>query len=155
MVRDSDELSNGSTWVVVADAGCAEIYSRSKRFGALELVRSFEEPDARSKESELSETAPGRTFDRGGQGRHAMEPAHSEKEQLLESFAHGISEFVESARLNSRFDGLVLIAGPKMLGQLRRQLSSATRRAVILEIDKHMTGRGAAAVAELIDSERE
>lgn len=155
MRNDTSELNSGVTWVVVASADRAEFYSRQKRYSQLEAVQHLEEPGARSKEQDLVSDTPGRAFDSGGQGRHSMEPNHTGKELLRESFAHRIAEVLESARSADRFQHLVIVAAPAVLGELRSQLSSATQKRVAVEIDKHMTGQEPAAVAALIDDERQ
>lgn len=155
MRNDTNELNSGVTWVVVASADRAEFYSRQKRYSQLEPVQRLEEPGARSKEQELASDMAGRAFDSGGQGRHAMEPNHTGKEHLRETFVRRIAEALDSARSADRFQHLVIVAAPAVLGELRAQLSSATQKRVTVEIDKHMTGQEPAAVAELIDGERQ
>ena len=153
MMNDRNELTSGLTWIVVADASRAEIYSRQKRYSQLELVQCLVEPAARSKEGELSSDEPGRAYDSSGEGRHAMESSHSVKQHLRETFAHRIASELESARNANDFQRLILVAAPALLGDLRAQLSKATQRLVQAEVDKHMTGQGPAAIATLIDSE--
>ena len=72
MTSNTNEPATGVTWVVVADASRAEIYSRQKRFSQLEPVQHLIEPEARSKEQELASDAPGRAFDSRGEGRHCL-----------------------------------------------------------------------------------
>ena len=153
MTKNTDELNSGVTWVVVASADRADIYSRQKRYSQLEPVQRFDEPRARLKEQDLVSDMPGRAFDSGGQGRHAMEPDHSGKEHLRESFVHRIVETLESARGADRFQHLIIVASPAMLGALRAQLSGTTQKRVVAEIDKHMTGREPAEITSLIDAD--
>lgn len=154
MTKNANELNSGVTWVVVASAERADIYSRQKRYSQLEPVQRFDEPRARLKEQDLVSDTPGRAFDSGGQGRHAMEPDHSGKDHLRESFVQRIVENLESARGANRFQQLIIVAAPAMLGALRAQLSGATQQRVVAEVDKHMTGREPAEIAALIDSDR-
>jgi protein required for attachment to host cells len=146
-----DQALTGVTWVVVADSSAAEFYVRQKRFSPLESLQRLTEPDARAKERDRVSDAPGRTFDSHGAGRHAMEPKHSGKVQLRESFTHRIAEALESAREADRFQQLVIIAAPAVLGELRARLSAGVQKTVVTEIDKHMTGQDPAAIAALID----
>ena len=46
-----------------------------------------------------------------------------------------------SARLANDFDALAIIAPPKTLGELRKQLHKEAARRVVCEIPKEMTGR--------------
>lgn len=154
MTKNTDEINSGVTWVVVASADRADIYSRQKRYSRLESVQRFDEPRARLKEQDLVSDTPGRAFDSGGQGRHAMEPDRSGKEHLREGFVNRIAETLESARGAERFQHLIIVASPAILGALRAQLSDTTRKRVQAEIDKHMTGREPSEITALIDSDR-
>ena len=151
MTNKTSELMTGVTWVVVADASRADIYSRQKRFSPLEPVQSLTEPEARSKERDLASDAPGRAFDIGGAGRHAMEPDHTGKEHLRESFVRRIADVLETGRNTDRFQKLVIVAAPAVLGELRAQLSSVVQRQVVAEFDKHMTDQDMADIVRLID----
>jgi protein required for attachment to host cells len=139
------------TWVVVADAGHADIYLRKKRFGPLERAQSLDASDARLKEHDLSSDAPGRTFDREGVGRHSYEPAHTAKEHARENFARRITRDLDAGRIADDFQHLVIVAAPALLGDIRKHLSRATHHLVSAEIDKEMTGMDLSAICAEID----
>jgi len=153
MSRQTSELSGGQTWVLVADASRANIYSRHKRYSQLEAVQSLTEGQARAKEQDLVADEPGRTFDRAGQGRHAMEPTHTEKEHLRTRFVHRITDLLESARQSGQYKQLIIVAAPAMLGELRGQLDAATLACVVAEFNKEMTGQQPDVIAKLIDTQ--
>ena len=151
MNNNNNELSQGVAWVVVANASRAQIFSRQKRYAPLELVQQLDEPDARVKEQDLASDAPGRAFDSGGQGRHAMEPDHSIHDHLLTTFAHRISGTENAAHQAREFTQLVIVASPSMLGELRGQLADPVRRCVRGEFAKDLTLQGPDRIAALID----
>jgi protein required for attachment to host cells len=153
MSRQKSGLAGDYTWVLVADASRAQIYSRHKRRSPLEIVQSLTEAQARAREQDLVADKPGRTFDRAGQGRHAMEPAHTEKEHLRTQFAQRITKELESARNEGRFKQLVIIATPAMLGELRGQFHEATAACIVAEFNKELTGYEPEVVAQLIDAQ--
>jgi protein required for attachment to host cells len=153
MYKRTSELSGGETWVLVADASRANIYSRHKRHSPLEAVQSLTEDQARTKEQDLVADEPGRTFDRAGQGRHAMEPPHTEKEHLRTNFVHRITDVLESARQSGRYKQLIIVAAPVMLGELRGQLDAATSACVVAEFNKEMTRQQPDVIAQLIDAQ--
>jgi protein required for attachment to host cells len=152
MASKSEDISDGVTWVVVAAASRADIYSRQKRFSDLEIVQSLTEPDARAKESDLTSDAPGSTFDSGGQGRHSMEPKRTGKQHLRDTFARQVADAIESGHQGDRFRHLVLVAAPAMLGELRRHLSKTTLSQVVRTVDKNVTSETSAEIAALLDS---
>ncbi len=153
MSRRTSELSGGQTWVLVADSSRANIYSRHKRYSQLEAVQSLTEGQARAKEQDLVADEPGRTFDRAGQGRHAMEPTHTEKEHLRTNFVQRITDVLESARQSGQYKQLIIVAAPAMLGELRGQLDTATLACVVAEFNKEMTGQQPDVIAKLIDTQ--
>jgi protein required for attachment to host cells len=153
MSGQTSERSGAEIWVLVADASRADIYSRHQRRSPLEVVQSLTEDQARAKEQDLVADAPGRAFDRAGRGRHALEPAHTEKEHLRTNFVHRITKVLQSARQAGRFKQLVVIAAPAMLGALRGQLDEATVACVVAEFNKEMTSQQPDVIAQLIDAQ--
>jgi protein required for attachment to host cells len=133
------------TWVLVADASRARIFSLESHQDSLHEIATLTHPESRLHEHELTTDRPGRTFDSSGQGgRHAMEQKSSPKRQEALSFARSIGARLESARIAGDFGHLVLVAGPPFLGLLREQLSDEIRKHVTLEIDKELTTLDAA-----------
>lgn len=151
MTEMKNKRMHNVTWVVVADSGRAEIYLRNSRSGPLEPVESLYTAETQKKEHDLTSDAPGRTFDRSGPGRHAYEPAHTAKEHEREEFARRIARDLDAGRKKNRYGHLVIVAGPEMLGDIRKHLSRATGQLVTAEIDKEMTGMDAARICAEID----
>lgn len=137
----------GVTWVVVADAAQAQIYSRKTRRGPLELLQSFTEEQARATEHELLTDSPGRTFDSLGAGRHAKQPEHTAKQNLRIAFARQIADFVEAGRTANSFAHLAIVAAPALLGELRAHFSEPALQLLEIEIPKHMTTAKPEAIA--------
>jgi protein required for attachment to host cells len=152
MSKNSDLAAGGVTWVLVADAHRAEIYARHKRHSIPEIVHCLEEKQARAREQDLVADEPGRAFDRKGQGRHAMEPDHREKENVRTAFARRIAQVLESGRSSGRFDRLVMVAAPAMLGELRAQLDKPTTACIVAEFSKTLTGQTPETIANFIDA---
>ena len=95
-------------------------------------------PAARQGGRDLSSDRPGRAFDSGGQGRHAMGVSVDPKETELQSFARAIGERIEAARIGGDFSKLILVAAPHFLGALRKCIKNATRQTIVAEIDKNI-----------------
>jgi len=119
----------------------------------MEPVHSLTAPDARKKERDLGSDSPGRAFDIKGSGRHAMEPGQTGKEHLRETFAHRIADELDAGRIANKYQHLVIVAGPKMLGDIRGKLSHATGQLVADEIDKEMTAQDLSVICAEIDKQ--
>ena len=143
--------ASGATWVLVADARRADVYRRATPSDPLEPIQHLEDDAARAREQELVSDKPGRAFDSGGQGRHAMEPPHTAKQQLRTAFAQRIVHALAEGRRAGAFEQLIIVAAPAMLGELRAQLDGPTAVRVTAEFDKDLAGQDVAAVQRLLD----
>lgn len=126
------------TWVLAADSSSARIFATDSRIGALDEIHVLLHPQSRQHEQDLTTDLPGRTFDRAGQGRHAMGVSVSPKEQEALAFADEIVDFLEKGRSAGKFSQLIIIAAPAFLGDLRKKFSAALSRLVVLEMNKNL-----------------
>ncbi len=126
-----------TSWVVVADGSHARILSNAGPGTGLSLVVEHEAPQARAHTAELGADRPGRTADSTTPARHAMQPRIDWQRQEKERFVARLAEEIGAAR--ERFDGLVLVAPPRVLGELNRRLDEATRAKVVGTLRKDLT----------------
>ena len=129
-------------WILVANQAEAQIYAAERIHGGLELVRTFTHPAGSAHVRDLISDAPGRVHDRTGPARHGMEPDTGVKEEERRRFVKELVEALRAARLQGRFDQLVLLAAPAVLGVLRKTLDSGLAEAVVREIPKDVIGQG-------------
>jgi len=132
-----------NTWVVVADSALARIYTYTEDGNGLEQVEELLHPASRSHARDLATDRPGRTFDSEGPGRHAKSESVSPKEHEELKFSRELAQHLDTARTRNRFDGLVLVAAPSFLGELRKAMTDPALRLVQSELDKnlaHMDG---------------
>ena len=107
-----------------------------------------EREDATSK-GELTTDAPGVTHQSAGYGRSTYE--ETDFKQLEEDrWAKSAAEEVNKRALANDFEALAIIAPPRTLGELRKQLHKEAARRVVCEIDKEMTGRPIPDIEKLI-----
>lgn len=126
------------TWVLAANSSHAQVFSAEKTTGPLDEVAEFDHPEARVHEQELTSDLPGRAFDSGGEGRHAMGQPVEPKRQEAINFAIKLTDFLEAARIEGKFQKLYIIAAPAFLGLLRERFSSALTAMVAQEINKNL-----------------
>ncbi len=127
------------TWILVADGARARIFTNEGSNGKLAPVREFEWPPARKPTRELGVEKPGRTFESADATRHAMEPRVDWQEYEKQRFTRRIARLIERAGDRQRFDRLILVAPPKVLGEFRNALDKTTRARVSAEIPKDLT----------------
>jgi protein required for attachment to host cells len=128
-----------TTWVVVCDGARGRILVNQGRGTGLDEIESAENPDARASTRTLGTDRPGRTHVSPGQGRHGMTPPADWHEFEKERFAKEMAAMVNTAALENKFDGVVLVAPPRVLGDLRKALNTQAAAKVTGEIGKDLT----------------
>lgn len=128
------------TWVLVADSNVARIYSAPSPLAPLAPETEIPNPDL------IPETAdrPGRGFGRMGSHRHAFEPRVDAKTQGLSLFVKKLAGVLSEGRVKGKFENLVLVAAPNVLGLLRSELDGKTAKLLSREVGKDLVHLGAA-----------
>jgi protein required for attachment to host cells len=127
-----------STWFLVARRSGATIFSNHGRGTALQMVAELDNPEGKLQSNALETDRPGRSFDRAGHGRHSLSSEQTAREHVEQAFAKRMADYLEKSRCENVFDQLILVAGPRLLGELRAALSPSTQRLVKLEINKEI-----------------
>lgn len=104
------------------------------------------------KDRELKTDGPGTMKQSGGFGRPAMEETdfHQQEEDRWAKDAAG--ELKRRALAND-FEALAIIAPPKTLGVLRKQLHKEVERRIVLTLNKEMTDRPIPDIEDLLVGE--
>lgn len=128
-----------TTWILVADGARARVVLNDGPGRGVRRtpVKEFLGPNAPSRA--IASDRPGRAFDSGGQGRHAMEPPTDPHEHEQRVFLAEVAGFLDQAAKRGDFDRLVIVAPPRALGNLRAALSEAARAKVTGELNKDLT----------------
>ena len=138
-----------TTWIIAADASRARILQVMDRDGRLDEVEDFVNPSARLHERDMTTDAEPRFNGHGGVGKagsgrtggpgNARE-AKRKGEYETEVFVRQLGDYLDKARNAHRFDRLHLIAPPKFLGQLRKELAGEVQKLVSDELPKDLSG---------------
>jgi protein required for attachment to host cells len=135
-------------WVLVADSTCARIFAEGDK--GLELQQELVHPSSREHNQDLIGNRP-------NQNQHSMEKdvKGNQPDRLRDDasaeFAKELGNFLATAHSQNRFRQLVLIADPRFLGMLRKELSRPVEDAVTGSIDKRALQMRPAEVAELLE----
>ena len=101
---------------------------------------------------ELKTDAPGTAAASAGQGRSSMEETDF-KQQEEDNWVKDAAENLRMRALKNDFQHLCIIAPPKALGVLRKQLHKEVEKRVVCSINKEMSGRPIPDIEALIVSE--
>jgi protein required for attachment to host cells len=132
-------LPNTPTLICACSATLARGWLSPSRHGEWSLELELKDEDATLSEREIVSDKPGRSFDRMGKGRHAMEPGTRARDEEKRRFARRIGDRLGKAVARGEADHLVLLAGPKFLGLLREELGREARDAVVFEASKNLS----------------
>ncbi len=124
-------------YVLVINQVAARLFSSERNNASLASVWEVSHPDGRLKDSELNSDGPGKMNDAGGPHKSALEPNVSAKDTETQRFIKQIVISLKQLTVEGPVE-LVVIAGPKMLGMLRPELSKVSAIAVSNEIGKDL-----------------
>ena len=126
-------------WVLIADGARARIVEQTGVGRALREVSGSEFSDDHLRNRDIVADRPGRSFDSGGRGRHAMVPPSDPQDLREKGFLTRLAGFVDEQYAAGRFDRLVIAAPPSALGYLRSVLSEQVRQVVSAEVASDLT----------------
>jgi protein required for attachment to host cells len=125
---------NLSTWVVVADAHAALVFSFVKKADPWKLVTRLDEAGVGG--DQTADFAHKASQHKGALHDHGGSTSKDVKERHL---ARAIAHALERGLVEDAFGSLALVAPPKLLGELRENLSRGLQEKVVTELHKdHM-----------------
>ncbi|APZ51845.1 host attachment family protein [Salipiger abyssi] len=147
------ELKQG-TWVVVTDSEKALFLRNLTDHENPNLDLFGEEVQENPSDREQGANRPGRMQDGGVQQRSAM--ADTDWHELQkERFAADLAEHLYDEAHKGAFERLVLVAAPKVLGDLREALHKEVSDRVIAEVPKTLTNHPVDKIEALVKKELE
>jgi protein required for attachment to host cells len=145
--------------IVVADERKA-LFFDSSRPSDMTPRGTVENPTAGLKDTDLESDRPGRRFGGGPTGNngsgthqshhHGVDGERSTVRHELAMFAKQVGQHIDADRASHKFDRLVLVAPPKMLGLLRQSLPTQSQSLLAAEIPKDLAQHAPAAIMNAI-----
>jgi protein required for attachment to host cells len=137
-----------STWVMVADARAARIFSFTDKRGQWALRETIESDGSAQIEQTSGAGAKASQHKGALHGHGEQDP----KETQERRFAHSLAHILERGHASNAFTSLALVAPPKLLGELRENLSRGLQASSIAEFNKDYTHCGVDELMRLLDS---
>ena len=129
-----------TTWILVCDGARGRIFTQPRPLEPLSVVSAAEHPESRGHTRDLGSDKPGRSHDSSHSGaRHSMAPRvdwHNFEKTL---FAQEMAAILEKAAEAKAFDQLILVAPPRVLGDLRPALGRHAAALLAGDLDKDLT----------------
>ena len=137
------------TWVVVADARAARIFRFTDKNGEWTLHDTIM-GDGSGHPDQTAHSGSKASEHKGALHGHGEQ---NPKETQERRFAHTLAHVLERGHASNAFAKLALVAPPKLLGELRENLSRGLQAASIAEIHKDYTHCGVEELMRLLRSE--
>lgn len=125
--------------VVVADSARARLFGRKQKLSALDELETLTHPESRLRRQDLISDRPGTVHESKTPGESQADPKTDPRDHEAELFAREICSRLKSLRLESKLQGIAVIAEPRFLGLLRKQMDGETRQLVETEIGANLT----------------
>jgi protein required for attachment to host cells len=115
-------MKSPRTWVVVADGAHARILLNEGRANGLAALPGghFEQENLAS--GEIASSPPGRVYESAGGQRHSVGFRSDPHEQREREFLSRIVTHLDGELTHGRFDHVIIVAPPKALGHLRKEI---------------------------------
>jgi protein required for attachment to host cells len=130
-----------STWIIVADNSRARIFTTESSSSPLQEMEDLTHTESRMHDREITQDLSGRHNKKaaGIIAGHLYDPATDPKKYEASQFAHQVIRYLEDAYNVNRFDRLLIIAEPSMLGFLRKEMPEQIKKLIAFELDKNIT----------------
>lgn len=125
--------------IAVANRTHARLFTADSASAPLVEIQSMVHPEAKMHEQDITSDLPGKSTARSGAGGHSYTDETRIKGHELTVFAKQIAEQLETADNEKAFSHLLLVASPKMLGELRSHLPERIKEKIVFELDKNLT----------------
>lgn len=134
------------TWIVVANASRARLFSRKGNNGVLEEIEAMVNAAVRLRTAEtetdrLDPTSAGKSVHNTGGAlpNRAYEPPQTPGEHETELFARSVCSALLQGHQQGRFQHVALVANPQFLGLLRQLLDPQLKALVAWDLNKDYT----------------
>jgi protein required for attachment to host cells len=136
-------------WILIGDGKKALVLHNEGDAELLNLRRMYVRTQTNPSTTEQGVEKPGRSFSSAGQGRSSYES--TDWHELEETrFASEIASDINAAARNKSFRHLIVVAPPKILGELRREFSPEVQKKISAEINKDLTKHSIPEIEKLL-----
>ncbi|MDD5364838.1 MAG: host attachment protein [Gallionellaceae bacterium] len=122
------------TWIMVANASHARLFTNKGPNKGLELVKELEHPESREKAAELVSDRIGNYAGSGSYAQPTDPKAHE-----AERFAQEIAHELEQGRVNNAYEKLIMVTSAHFMGLLNGRITTQVKNKISSSINKDYT----------------
>jgi protein required for attachment to host cells len=133
-------MKRKTIWIVVASQARARIFSKdTTKSVPLAEIYALVNPQSRLHQRDVMADRPGRSYDRLGRARHALQDRYSLRRESGKLFTGRICALLEQARRQNKFQHLILVASAEFAASLRRRMGAELESCIQREIHKNVS----------------
>ena len=137
-------------FVIAADSTSARIFYSSSSKGPLEEKAVLVHPENRLKKKNMASDRQGYSYSSHGHGRKVLANHVDPRENEINQFVKEINEYLKNSEAKKEFDQLIIIAAPKLLGILKKNLNNNIKKHITYELKKNITKLSAAEIRNFL-----
>ena len=134
------KIASSEYWVLVADSGKARILHIRRKPPEFSEVQVLVSATQHQPSREIVSDASGRAFHVQGPASHAKQSRSDAHDLAEQQFSLMLVRKLEKAANAGAFDHVLIIADPKTLGRLRRQMSKSLANRVSDDLNQDLVG---------------
>jgi protein required for attachment to host cells len=138
--------------VLVADGRKMLFFRNQGDENQIDLRTEAHEDRAERKDRDIKTDAPGTMKQSFGYGRSTYEEADFQQQEE-DRWIKDAAEELKVRVLRNDFDAVAIVAPPKALGVLKKELHKEVERRVVCTVNKEMSGRPVPDIEALLESE--
>jgi protein required for attachment to host cells len=127
------------TWILIANGARAHVLQNNGPGKGIKQVAGCDYRTSHEADREIQADRPGRTHDRVGSGRHALEATSSPHRIDKDEFAGVLMDELERKFNAGQFDRLLIVAPPRTLGDLRHHMPNLLKSCLVGSVHKDLT----------------
>jgi protein required for attachment to host cells len=124
--------SKSIVWILLANRSRAQIFATDGGIKNFHRVHEIDYPEGRSKGRDLESSVP------GVESNFSSAEHRPRNVQVIQRFASKLCSILKKARAKNRFERLVLVAEPRLLGEIRSTLDQPTKSRVSASMDRDL-----------------
>lgn len=125
------------TWILVAhETGATLLEYKAGKDGELQIARTINYPQGSLKSRNIDSDRPGRGMNSRSQRRFTFDVNKKPERENAKKFAKRLTTIINTGAEGNKYDHLILVAEPRMLGLLREGLKKKTHSKIKSEIKK-------------------
>lgn len=147
-----DVKLNRQTWVVVADGEKALFLCNDKDVNHVHLATVHQMNQSNPATREQGTDKPGRFAD-GGQSAHRSSAEETDWHEISKKrFAKEVADTLYTFAHKGKFEHLIIVAPPLMLGEMRQEFHKEVSDKIVSEIPKTLTNHSTGDIQAIVEA---